>query len=103
MFREAASLILTTGMKHARYPCDFGVVLLKRSGKLKFMPNTYIFPGGAVSKADSDLQWKEHFTKKEILNLKPKKSSVDRPPMYVTKEGTVVSDKLQRICISFFQ
>lgn len=87
MFREAASLILTTGMKHAKFPCDFGVVLLKRSAKLKFMPNTFIFPGGALSKADSDMQWKEHFTKKEISQLKPKKSTVDRPPMYLPREG----------------
>ena len=89
MYRQAASLILTTGLKNRTFPADFGVVLLKRSAKLKFMPNTYIFPGGAVSGADADLGWKEHFTKKEIGNLKPKKSTVERPPMYVNKEGMV--------------
>lgn len=60
MFREAASIILATPAK-SKFPVDFGILLLKRTQKLKFMPNAYIFPGGALSKADSDIKWFKKF------------------------------------------
>lgn len=43
--------------------CDpnFKVLLLKRSSKSSFMPNSYVFPGGNVDVADSSTEWRDLF------------------------------------------
>ena len=35
----------------------YKILFLERSAKSSFMPSTYVFPGGAVDKADSDPAW----------------------------------------------
>lgn len=40
---------------------NFKVLVLKRSGKNSFMPNSYVFPGGTVDVADSSREWRELF------------------------------------------
>lgn len=51
--RPAASVVLLRrGGKHGDRELE--VLLLKRSGEAKFMPNVWVFPGGAVDPADGD-------------------------------------------------
>lgn len=51
--RPAASVVLLRrGGKHADRELE--VLLLKRSGEAKFMPNVWVFPGGAVDPADGE-------------------------------------------------
>lgn len=51
--RPAASIVLLRrGGKHGDRELE--VLLLKRSGEAKFMPNVWVFPGGAVDPADGE-------------------------------------------------
>jgi len=51
--RPAASVVLLRrGGKHADRALE--VLLLKRSEQAKFMPNVWVFPGGAVDQADGE-------------------------------------------------
>ncbi|HYJ22863.1 MAG TPA: NUDIX hydrolase [Solirubrobacterales bacterium] len=51
--RPAASVVLLRrGGKHGDRELE--VLLLKRSGEAKFMPNVWVFPGGAVDPEDGD-------------------------------------------------
>jgi 8-oxo-dGTP pyrophosphatase MutT (NUDIX family) len=51
--RPAASVVLLRrGGKHADRALE--VLLLKRSEQAKFMPNVWVFPGGAVDEADGE-------------------------------------------------
>jgi 8-oxo-dGTP pyrophosphatase MutT (NUDIX family) len=51
--RPAASVVLLRrGGKHGDRELE--VLLLKRSAKAKFMPNVWVFPGGAVDPGDGD-------------------------------------------------
>jgi 8-oxo-dGTP pyrophosphatase MutT (NUDIX family) len=51
--RPAASVVLLRrGGKHGDRELE--VLLLKRSAEAKFMPNVWVFPGGAVDPADGD-------------------------------------------------
>jgi 8-oxo-dGTP pyrophosphatase MutT (NUDIX family) len=53
--RPAASVVLLRrGGKHADRALE--VLLLKRSEQAKFMPNVWVFPGGAVDEADGEDQ-----------------------------------------------
>jgi 8-oxo-dGTP pyrophosphatase MutT (NUDIX family) len=51
--RPAASIVLLRrGGRHGDRELE--VLLLKRSGEAKFMPNVWVFPGGAVDPADGE-------------------------------------------------
>ena len=53
--RPAASIVLLRrGGKHGDRELE--VLLLKRSGDAKFMPNVWVFPGGAVEPADGEAE-----------------------------------------------
>jgi len=94
-FRKAATLILTTPLKHRIYPCDYGVVMLKRSAKLRFMASTYVFPGGAISMSDQDPQWLDYIPQSENMKLTPSLSTaVPRPKLYKTDAEESVSRDL---------
>lgn len=76
-WRESASLIVAakTAAGNPR-GCNYKIICLKRSSKSGFMPNNYVFPGGNLSKSDSDPKWMELFQKagygqNELINLKP--------------------------------
>ncbi len=45
-------VLLRRGGKHADRALE--VLLLKRTGKARFMPNVWVFPGGAVDDADGE-------------------------------------------------
>src|SRR5918998_3042809 len=49
--RAAASIVLLRrGGKHSQRALE--VLLLKRSGEARFMPNVWVFPGGSLDEAD---------------------------------------------------
>ncbi|KAJ8983312.1 hypothetical protein NQ317_010850 [Molorchus minor] len=69
-WRESASLILAAKSIFCKSPnrehaSDFNykVLGLQRSLKSKFMANAYVFPGGNVSKTDSNPSWMKVFEK----------------------------------------
>ncbi|XP_022915438.1 acyl-coenzyme A diphosphatase NUDT19-like [Onthophagus taurus] len=60
-WRDSASIILVakTAFAPAKKQSDFNYKLLsiKRSSRSGFMPGTYVFPGGAICKADVSRDW----------------------------------------------
>lgn len=65
-WREAATLLLVA---KARVPvvtsfqtANFEVLMLKRSGKSKFMPKLHVFPGGVAHDSDFSPEWLELFS-----------------------------------------
>ena len=68
IWRDSASMILfakKAGAKTISSPSssDYELLMLRRSGKSKFMPNTFVFPGGVLSASDRDPGWAEVFKK----------------------------------------
>ena len=61
-WREAATIILAAKCKP---PSNFNykILMLKRSQRSKFLPETQVFPGGAISNADFDPRWHDLFKK----------------------------------------
>ena len=77
VWRESASLILAAKAIFSQpSPFNYKVLCLKRSSKSKFMPDTYVFPGGNISKSDNTLDWlklyeKFGFSKQAFDDLRP--------------------------------
>lgn len=126
-WREAATVILTAGMRHAQSAdClrgavdkvtspsgiphtsafDYQVLLLKRSGKSGFMPNAYVFPGGLVDSSDFSSEWQDifkSFLKAPNYGVGVVKQPLEtRPPIFATdrvKLGSPIpGDVAFRIC-----
>ncbi|XP_073715159.1 acyl-coenzyme A diphosphatase NUDT19 [Misgurnus anguillicaudatus] len=124
-WREAATVILTAGIRHTQTAdClragldklttalpqtstfDYKVLLLKRSGKSGFMPNAYVFPGGLVDSSDFSSEWQEIF--KSFIKAPNygigvvKQPPETRPPIFATdriKLGSPIpGDVAFRIC-----
>lgn len=126
-WREAATVILTAGRRHAQSAdCltaaldkvtastglpnssafDYQVLLLKRSGKSGFMPNAYVFPGGLVDSSDFSSEWQDIF--KSFIKAPNygvgvvKQPPETRPPIFATdrvKLGSPIpGDVAFRIC-----
>lgn len=132
-WKEAATLILAAGRKlgsdslssstpaltaatgspqgssHARSQLpqfDYSVLLLKRSGKSGFMPNTYVFPGGMVDSSDFSSDWLDvfkSFSNSPSFGLRSVKQPMEtRPPIFATdrlKLGSPIPGEVAlRIC-----
>nr|XP_002741260.2 PREDICTED: nucleoside diphosphate-linked moiety X motif 19, mitochondrial-like [Saccoglossus kowalevskii] len=76
--------------------------MLERHGKSRFMPNTYVFPGGVIDKADFSSDWLDLFSRHgckptifdPILNIKGQ-----RPQLMTATRSSQVSNELAfRIC-----
>ena len=67
MWRDSASMIIFAKKAASKSVCepspDYELLMLKRSGRSKFMPNTFVFPGGVISPSDRDPGWAEVFKK----------------------------------------
>ncbi|XP_012142752.1 acyl-coenzyme A diphosphatase NUDT19 isoform X1 [Megachile rotundata] len=69
-WKESASLILAARhtQKYIRpslpsnFQYDYNLLCLKRHQNSKFMPSTYVFPGGVVHPSDADLKWHNLFS-----------------------------------------
>ncbi|XP_028257323.1 acyl-coenzyme A diphosphatase NUDT19 isoform X2 [Parambassis ranga] len=132
-WKEAATLILAAGRKlgsdslSSRTPAltaatgspqgssparsqlpqfDYGVLLLKRSGKSGFMPNAYVFPGGMVDSSDFSSDWLDvfkSFSSSPSFGLRSVKQPMEtRPPIFATdrlKLGSPIPGEVAlRIC-----
>ncbi|XP_052817092.1 acyl-coenzyme A diphosphatase NUDT19-like [Mya arenaria] len=66
-WREAATLLLVaksrTPVVSKFQTCNFQMLMLKRSGKSKFMPKLHVFPGGVADAADFSPEWLHQFGK----------------------------------------
>ena len=65
-WRDSASMIIfakKAAAAAANATSDYDLLMLRRSGKSKFMPNTFVFPGGVLSASDRDPGWAEVFRK----------------------------------------
>ncbi|KAF4111019.1 hypothetical protein G5714_008050 [Onychostoma macrolepis] len=117
-WREAATVILAAGLRHAQSAdslktglekvsaFDYQVLLLKRSGSSGFMPNAYVFPGGLVDASDFCSEWQEvfqSFTKAPNYGIGVVKQPPEtRPPIFATDRAQLGSpipgDVAFRIC-----
>lgn len=126
-WKEAATLILAAGRRFSadglssRTPLDFNqgrshlphstcfdyeVLMLKRSGKSKFMPSAYVFPGGAVDSSDFSSEWLDifkPFSDAPSFGLRSVKQPLEsRSPMFATdrlKLGSPIPGEVAfRIC-----
>lgn len=85
---------------------DYNILLLKRSGKSKFMPNAYVFPGGQVDSSDFSTEWLDvfrSFSNAPSFGLaRVKQSAETRPPIFATdrlKLGSPIPGEVAfRIC-----
>ncbi|XP_076240849.1 acyl-coenzyme A diphosphatase NUDT19 [Calliopsis andreniformis] len=71
VWKESASLILaarnTQRYMHrpsslTNFQYNYNLLCLKRHQNSKFMPSTYVFPGGVVHPSDADLKWHNLFS-----------------------------------------
>lgn len=66
-WREAATLLLVAKTRTPSVTplqtSNFEVLMLKRSGKSKFMPKLHVFPGGVADDSDFSYEWMDLFFK----------------------------------------
>ncbi|XP_003737550.1 nucleoside diphosphate-linked moiety X motif 19 [Galendromus occidentalis] len=67
-------------------PCDYKVLMVKRSQLSSFMANAYVFPGGLAEKSDFAADWFKVFEKCGVSEGQLRRDFVDsiggpRPPM----------------------
>ncbi|XP_064610978.1 acyl-coenzyme A diphosphatase NUDT19-like [Liolophura sinensis] len=102
-WREAATLILvcrhgrpkrgpeitlstptTTSGDKLKRNFDYKILMVKRSGKSKFMPSTYVFPGGVASDSDFSSEWCDLFQESGVdLSKWPQASSSTVQPSHL--------------------
>eukprot|EP00755_Sulcionema_specki_P031947 Sspe_Gene.97687::Locus_71242_Transcript_2_3_Confidence_0.400_Length_1043::g.97687::m.97687/K13355/NUDT19; nucleoside diphosphate-linked moiety X motif 19, mitochondrial len=71
-YRSSATLILACGKKDA-----LRVAMLRRTGRASFMPDAYVFPGGAVEpEVDGDPEWMK------LVPVVPAPGPAPRPPLF---------------------
>lgn len=85
---------------------DYNILLLKRSGKSKFMPNAFVFPGGQVDSSDFSSEWLDLF--RSLSNIpsfglrRVKQPAETRPPVFAIdrlKLGSPIPGEVAfRIC-----
>ncbi|KAL3860560.1 hypothetical protein ACJMK2_010673 [Sinanodonta woodiana] len=108
-WREAATLLLVSKSKlfsAGNVKCNFECLMLKRSGKSKFMPSMYVFPGGVAHESDFSHDWLDIFNqvgKDKIADLFTfVKRGGDGSPMFSRKRpsdfSAIPSEIAFRIC-----
>uniref|UniRef100_A0A8B9TEG0 Acyl-coenzyme A diphosphatase NUDT19 n=1 Tax=Anas platyrhynchos TaxID=8839 RepID=A0A8B9TEG0_ANAPL len=91
-WREAATLLLAAGTgarpgRSALGPCDYEVLLLKRSSRSGFAPGAHVFPGGLVEAADFSAAWLGLLPASPLCGLgsvKPPPAGSGRAPIFAT-------------------
>lgn len=102
MWRESASLIIAAKSNFSQpHLYNYKVLCLQRSSKSGFLPNTYVFPGGNISKSDSNIHWLQifenfGFSLDSLKQLYPKENI---PPILHTTDKNCLPKYLSlRIC-----
>lgn len=98
-WRDSATLLLVA--KQTFWPSkqvdfnNYKILTMKRSAKSSFMPETHVFPGGSIDKADCSQDWlklynkfgiKEHFFKSfnEVKYISPIFANDNNIPRYIS-------------------
>ena len=71
-----------------KYISNYDILMLKRSGKSKFMPSAFVYPGGKIADEDYSCQWLNIFNEVKQGNLIDKFPSPPfdrRAPMFIDK------------------
>ncbi|XP_039483410.1 nucleoside diphosphate-linked moiety X motif 19 [Drosophila santomea] len=69
--RSSSSLILLAkNQVDKATSCDYNALLLTRTQKSTFMPESSVFPGGVCDASDSSPAWLDHFQRNEISATK---------------------------------
>jgi len=79
MARLAATLIVTIPAKPSANYGNYKILTMKRSEKARYLPNTYVYPGGTISKADTSELWMAKYKLAEIEKLSPMNKNAPRP------------------------
>ncbi|XP_076624735.1 acyl-coenzyme A diphosphatase NUDT19 [Colletes latitarsis] len=108
IFKESASLILAARhmQKYIRsspptnFQYNYNLLCLKRHHNSKFLPNTYVFPGGVVHSSDADLKWHNLFSTfgvdtNSLASLVP--NSAVRPRIFKSKPNELPKEISLRI------
>uniref|UniRef100_T2MJF6 Nucleoside diphosphate-linked moiety X motif 19, mitochondrial n=1 Tax=Hydra vulgaris TaxID=6087 RepID=T2MJF6_HYDVU len=84
-WRDAATLVIAakSGGLNKLGGNLFNVLMLKRNENSKFMPNSYVFPGGVVSSADFKKEWVDVLP----VNCQRSLSLVNRPYIYTSNSS----------------
>lgn len=61
-WREAATLIIAARSNNITNKFNYDILMMKRSGKSKFMPSLYVFPGGVAEESDFSSEWLDVFS-----------------------------------------
>lgn len=81
-WREAATLLLVAKTRTPSVTplqtTNFEILMLKRSGKSKFMPKKHVFPGGVAHDSDFSSEWLDLFSKAGSDNGKSIQSFLSR-------------------------
>ncbi|TRY64117.1 hypothetical protein TCAL_00446 [Tigriopus californicus] len=91
-WKESATTILIAKSTKTSTTFNYKVLMLKRSGKSQFMPNTFVFPGGKIDQADFHPGWKDIFASSgksisDIIRSKPQEPFLIQPKDEDDREG----------------
>ena len=97
-WREAATLILAaqtnpvTSLLPGIQKANYQILMMRRSSRSKFLPNSCVFPGGAVEDLDFDWRWKDLYQKITQLSFDKLHQTLrvkgQRPPAYTVERDT---------------
>ncbi|XP_017153619.2 nucleoside diphosphate-linked moiety X motif 19 [Drosophila miranda] len=94
--RPSSSLILLARDKGAtRQSFDYNALLLTRTSKSSFMPNSSVFPGGVCEATDSSPTWLSHFQRHNISSAMLRDVchvKAPRPEIFNSQEDTDAID-----------
>jgi nucleoside diphosphate-linked moiety X motif protein 19 len=58
-WREASTVIIAAKNSLKPSHCDYRILTARRNVESRFMPNSHVFPGGAVDPEDSSQEWEK--------------------------------------------
>jgi len=65
----AATIIVAVPVRTATSGSNYRILMVKRSGKSRFMPGVHVFPGGIVENADYPEHWNKLFSVSELAGV----------------------------------
>ncbi|XP_077988478.1 acyl-coenzyme A diphosphatase NUDT19-like [Glandiceps talaboti] len=80
---------------------DYNMLMLKRHGNSRVLPDRYVFPGGALDDADLSAEWLQLFEQARSLDVLTILQDIGgkRPPIFSTKRSSGVPNEVAfRIC-----
>jgi nucleoside diphosphate-linked moiety X motif protein 19 len=113
-WREAASVIVAAkssighilsqsqvSAARRKLICDYKILLLRRSGNMKFFANAYVYPGGVISNADFSDEWANVFQNcgSDVIRLGKQMKGKVRSSLMSRIHNSVIPNEIGfRIC-----